>query len=190
MQTIASCCPPREAKGKKKARVVYLVEDAKAIVRSLVKSIPFGPLFRNTDGKPWTRFAVNCAFCRLQIVTGKQRMKELGVEPSEKDIKALMPKLKQSATFHGVFRAKRPAELHEEAKRKLTNKMAQKHANKCCAYLFRHSFADHALRNGVDPMTVSVLLGHADVSTLGKVYQHLSQSPDYLKEAAKRARAS
>lgn len=49
-----------------------------------------------------------------------------------------------------------------------------------CLYMFRHSFATRMLTAGVDPMTVATLLGHADASMLGKVYQHLSQCPDHL----------
>ena len=33
-----------------------------------------------------------------------------------------------------------------------------------------------------------VLMGHADPSTLARVYQHLSQNPKYLLDQAKRAR--
>jgi integrase len=179
--------PPREAKGKKRARVIYLVDEARAILAPLVAAHPTEPVFRNADGRPWTRFAVNCAFCRLQIVTGTRRMKELGIGPTEEEIAALVPTLKPTARIDGVVREKRPAELREEAKRKLTYKMAQKHADKCCAYLLRHSFSTNAIVNGVDPMTVSVLLGHANGATLAKVYSHLSQRPDHLHEAAKKA---
>ncbi len=179
--------PPGEAKGKKRARVIYLVDDAKAMLAPLAEVQPEGPLFRNKNGRPWTRFAVNCAFCRLQIVTGMRRMKELGVVPTEEEIVALIPSLKTAARIDGVIRAKRSAELREEAKRKLTYKMAKRYADKCCLYLARHSFSTNALRKGVDPMTVSVLLGHTNGATLAKVYSHLSQHPDHLQDAAKKA---
>jgi integrase len=179
--------PPNEAKGKKRARVIYLVDAARTMLAPLAEVHREGPLFRNKNGRPWTRFAVNCAFCRLQIVTGMKRMKELGVGPAEEAIIALIPSLKPKARINGVVREKRPAELREEAKRKLTYKMAKKYADKCCLYLARHSFSTNALRNGVDPMTVSVLLGHANGATLAKVYSHLSQHPDHLQDAAKKA---
>ena len=179
--------PSREAKGKKRARVIYLTEEARAVLAPLAAARAEGPLFRNEDGRPWTRFAVNCAFCRLQIVTGKKRMKELGLAPTEAEIERAIPTLKRVAKIDGVVREKRPAELREEAKRKLTHLMAKRHANKCCLYLTRHSFSTNALVNGVDPMTVSVLLGHANGATLAKTYSHLSQRPDHLHEAAKKA---
>ena len=53
---------------------------------------------------------------------------------------------------------------------------------KLCLYNFRHSFANRLLKSGVDALTVAILLGHADVSMLGKVYQHLSHSPGHLLE--------
>ena len=54
-------------------------------------------------------------------------------------------------------------------------------------YAIRHSWATKALQNGVDPITVAVLLGHHDPSMLAKHYQHLSQDPNYLREAVSRA---
>ena len=58
-----------------------------------------------------------------------------------------------------------------------------------CCYSLRHSYATHALEKGIDPVTLSVLMGHADPSMIAKVYQHLAKNPEYLREAAKRARA-
>jgi integrase len=49
-----------------------------------------------------------------------------------------------------------------------------------CLYVFRHSFATRMLTAGVDAMTVATLLGHADASMLGRVYQHLAQCPQHL----------
>lgn len=56
-----------------------------------------------------------------------------------------------------------------------------------CAYSIRHSYATYALQRGVDPITLSVLMGHSDASTLAKVYQHLAKNPAYLLEQAKKA---
>lgn len=54
-------------------------------------------------------------------------------------------------------------------------------------YALRHSWATKALQNGVDPITVAVLMGHNDPSMLAKHYQHLSQDPNYLRDAVSRA---
>ena len=54
------------SKGKKRSRVVYLPDDALAVVERLIKEYPDGPLFRNADGEPWTKNAVVCRFRRLR----------------------------------------------------------------------------------------------------------------------------
>ncbi|HUY33192.1 MAG TPA: tyrosine-type recombinase/integrase [Pirellulales bacterium] len=58
-----------------------------------------------------------------------------------------------------------------------------------CAYHLRHTFATEALQN-LDAFTVSVLMGHADVSTLARQYQHLAKAPGFLQQAARKARGA
>ena len=58
--------PPRQAKGKKHHRVVYLTDRAKEILARLAEAHPSGPLLLNSEGNAWTKDAINCAFCRLQ----------------------------------------------------------------------------------------------------------------------------
>src|SRR5207249_6485806 len=57
-----------------------------------------------------------------------------------------------------------------------------------CGYAIRHSYATNALRAGVDPITLAVLMGHADASMIAKVYQHLATDPTFLLDAARKAR--
>jgi integrase len=121
--------PASEAKGKEHPRVIYLNDEAKAIVERLLKLSPKGPIFRNKIGKPWDRNTVRCRFRRLRKKVG-------------------------------AF----------------------------CAYHLRHSFATIALQT-VDPITVSVLLGHSDASQLARTYQHVAKNPQMLIEAAKKATA-
>jgi integrase len=64
--------PPKEAKGKKYYRIIYLTPRAKHIVARLVLARPHGPLLLNSDGKAWTKDAINCAFCRLEKKIGKK----------------------------------------------------------------------------------------------------------------------
>jgi integrase len=59
-------------------------------------------------------------------------------------------------------------------------RLQERIGRRLCLYVFRHSFATRMLTAGVDPMTVATLLGHADTSMLGKVYQHLAQRPQHL----------
>ncbi|MDZ4858026.1 MAG: tyrosine-type recombinase/integrase [Candidatus Hydrogenedentes bacterium] len=69
---------------------------------------------------------------------------------------------------------------------RLARKLAMKEGKKYCLYTLRHSWADRALKSGLDALTVAILMGHRDPSMLTKVYQHLSQSPDYLAAAARK----
>ncbi len=46
-----------------------------------------------------------------------------------------------------------------------------------CLYVLRHTWMNRLLTAGVDSLTVAVLAGHCDTSTLAKTYQHRSQDP-------------
>lgn len=59
-----------------------------------------------------------------------------------------------------------------------------------CAYAIRHTFATEALKNGVDPVSLANLMGHADVSMIARTYQHLGKNLDYLRQQAIKATAS
>lgn len=71
----------------------------------------------------------------------------------------------------------------------MVHTLARQNATKYSLYTIRHSWATHALARGIDALTVAILLGHRDPSTLARTYQHLTQNPQYLREAAKRATA-
>ena len=58
--------PQKEAKGKRRIRIVYLSDVALGITQRLMLQHPDGPLFRNTAGRAWTVFAVNCRFERIK----------------------------------------------------------------------------------------------------------------------------
>jgi len=153
--------PPNESKGEQFPRIVYLTPTALKITKRLMLKHPEGPLFRNTEGRPWTTDAVNCAFIRIQISLGEQVMRDKGIMVDSSLTKA-------------------------QAKQQAKN-LALEYRKKYCLYHLRHSWLDRALKSGVDALTCAILMGHRDPSTLAKVYQHLSQSPDYLLQAAKKA---
>jgi integrase len=58
--------PIIDSKGKRKSRVVYLPDDAFAIVKRLARQYPEGKLFRNTRGAAWTKDSINCQFRRMK----------------------------------------------------------------------------------------------------------------------------
>ncbi len=179
--------PISESKMKRCVRVVYLTDTALAITKRLMHLYPTGPLFRNKNGIPWTTDAVNCAFSAIQVRMGKQEMNSRCDTIRDSQIIELIPTLTKTKREKGVVRDKRPAELREEAKRKLTRKRACELATRYSLYALRHSWATNALKRGVDPLTVAILMGHKDPSTLARVYQHLSLSPEHLLAQTKKA---
>jgi len=69
-------------------------------------------------------------------------------------------------------------------------RMKQKIGVRYCLYHFRHTWQDKLLKSRIDPITVATLAGHVDASMLARVYQHLSQDADYLRNALSRASAA
>lgn len=67
--------------------------------------------------------------------------------------------------------------------------LKKKVGTRYCLYVLRHTWMNRMLTAGVDALTVAILAGHSDPSTLAKTYQHLSQDPAYLRSAARRLRA-
>jgi integrase len=179
--------PETEEKNETLYRVVYLSEEAIEITKRLMARYPSGKLFRNSRGIPWSTDAANCAFVRIQVRMGRQIMKEQGIEIPDKEIKSFMKTLKPEAVIGGTLRAKRKAELRHEAKTKLTKRKACSLATKYSLYVLRHSWSTHALKKGVDPLTVAILMGHKDPSTLSRVYQHVALSPSHMLSQARKA---
>ncbi|HEV3445237.1 MAG TPA: tyrosine-type recombinase/integrase [Gemmataceae bacterium] len=176
--------PPAEAKGKKRYRIIYLNDEALALVRQRAAERPAGPIFRNTKGQPWTAWAVNNRFCRYQQAMGRSKM-ETPLEPEA--VKALAATLRPVRMVDGKEVAKTEKELLREARKKLTARQAAGLGTKFALYSFRHTFANRLLEGGVDSLTVSTLLGHVDGTMLSRVYAHLQKNADHLLEALNRA---
>ena len=183
-----------EAKNKRLSRAVYLPSAAMEITERLARRYPAGRLFRNSRGKPWTTSAVNCAFIRLQIRMGLSILRSRCDKPADRrrqypwvdeaDVECLVSTLnpiKQSG------KKKTRSDLLLEARRKIAYADAKRVAPKYCLYILRHSWATNALERGVDPLTVAVLMGHKDPSTLAKVYQHRFLNPEGMLQQAERA---
>lgn len=177
----------KESKGKRAPRIVYHTERAWEITQRRLLRFPSGPLFRNSKDQPWTNDAVNCAFDRLQVRMGQAEMKRRGETISVEAISEFIPTLKPKHVRRGQVLQKSRAELKAEAKRKLRSQHATQLVPRYSLYAFRHAWATRALQSGLDALTVAVLMGHADPSTLARVYQHLSHDPEYLRKQAQKA---
>lgn len=54
-------------------------------------------------------------------------------------------------------------------------------------YILRHTWITDALLRGVDPLTVAIFVGHKDASMVMKVYNHLVQNDDFLRQKLRQA---
>lgn len=175
--------PAEESKGKRFPRVVYLDERALAITQQLIERHPTGHLFRNANGLPFNRYSTACIFARLRIATGLKTMKAAGVLPPPP------PRFDKDKHPQGPERTAaqdRQKKLLYE-RRKTLGKLARKYGKKYSLYHFRHTWCQRALKAGVDPLTVAILMGHHDPSTIAKVYQHLALDPEFLRKAIAKA---
>ena len=69
-------------------------------------------------------------------------------------------------------------------------RVKKKIGKRFCLYDYRHGWATAALERGIDPVTVSVLMGHRDPSMLCRVYQHLARNTANLRATMSRVRAT
>lgn len=173
--------PPEEAKGKRQHRIIYLVGRSREIIQRLAQDHPVGALFRNTQECPWNARAVHMMLRRVRDRLGLRYMKEHGIDVDPEAVRQLSEQLRQRKTRRRNL---------AEARQRLRAKEAGKHAPQLSLYILRHSWATRALQNGVDPITIATLMGHADTSMLARVYQHLALNPAYLLDAATRASGS
>lgn len=168
-------------------RMVYLNDKALEITLRRMERYPAGPIFRNSAGKPWTTDAINCAFIRIQIRMGLRQLKQQKFVLPEHDVTKFMESLKKSKKCRdGAELEKSEKELREEARKKLRYRAATKAAPKFCLYNIRHTWMNRLLTSGVDALTVAILAGHCDPSTLAKTYQHLSHAPEFLQKSLRR----
>jgi integrase len=167
--------PPKEAKGKKRWRVIYLSDKALEIAGRLAALRPTGPLFLNTDGKPWKAQAVVCRFQRLLV-------KLSGVEDDLPPLPRFDRRKYPDPAARAVAKAKHQKDIADLRKKRA--KLAREGDRRYAMYDIRHCFATRKLKEGHDPITVATLLGHKDTAMLARHYQELSKDYDHLLNAA------
>ena len=114
-------------------------------------------------------------------------LRERSLQPTNQQIQELAESLSRTCRRKGIEIKKTVAELRHEANKKLTGRIARGLVPRYSLYELRHSCATNALRQGVDPLTVAILMGHKDPSMLARVYQHLSHSPEHMRDQARKA---
>lgn len=67
-------------------------------------------------------------------------------------------------------------------------RLEKKIGKRFCLYNYRHTLTTDGIKKGVDPVSMAVLLGHSDPSTLAKIYQHVGADPEYMVKQAGKAR--
>ena len=85
-----------------------------------------------------------------------------------------------------IFRNRRGGAWNKNSVRCRFRRLKDKVGGQYCTYHLRHTFATDALQK-LDPITVAVLMGHSDATTLARTYQHLAKLPEVMIEAAKKA---
>jgi integrase len=150
------------SKGKKVQRVVYLSDAVLDITRRLMQRHPQGPLFRNTDGRPWCVSSVKCRFQKIRLALGRKRLRAKGLLPPR------LTRLTKTQREDGAVREEHQRRLLERRKR--INELTWQHGTRYSLYSFRHAFCTEALESGLDAVTVSVLMGHRDTTMISRTY--------------------
>lgn len=160
--------PKQEAKGQQMPRIIYLSEHVVRVSKRLMDIRQSGPLFRNNKGRPWNKDSIGCAFDRLQIRMGKAELKRLDEVIDDKSVAEFAKTLAPERLVRGVLVPKSEADLLCESRRKLTDRRARQLATRYSLYSLRHSWATNALKQGVDSLTVAILMGHKDAGRLAR----------------------
>ncbi len=126
--------------------------------------------------------SVNCLFQRVRRELGRRKLQQLGLVP---------PPVKRLSAEERRDNALR-ADHHRQvlARRKEIARLAWNHGTKYSLYALRHAFCTEALENGVDAVTVSVLMGHRDTTMISRGYSHVNQRHEHMRQAANRARGA
>ena len=179
--------PKAEAKGKRQPRIIYLTDMALEIVSRCCERNPTGPIMRQTNGVPWKPNKVSRKFGQLQCRMGKAEYERQGIPVPKELVDQIRAKLKSHRQVGGQLVAKTAEYLRDQARNIARRQHAKKFAPRYSLYDLRHAWATRALESGLDGLTVAILMGHSDPSTLARVYQHLSHNPEHMLAQAQRA---
>lgn len=96
--------------------------------------------------------------------------------------------VKRNLSVGRLFKTLRGQPFHKDIIRQRFRTLEKKLGTRYCLYHFRHGFAHRSLAAKNDALTVATLMGHSSPQTLARVYAHLNQAEDHLREALKRTK--
>ncbi len=175
--------PKDEAKGKRRARVIFLHGPSLEIVKRLISQRREQKLFVNSDGASWTKTTLCNRFGRLKLAIGMKTLRDLGIT---------VPKLQRFnrrnySDKESLMAARMEHEKLLRQRRKEINQLARKHGKNLAAYDLRHGFCQRLLENGASTQAVAELMGHTNGNMVNAVYSHMNQATGHLKETLKKA---
>lgn len=170
--------PPKEAKGKKRHRIVYLTDAGMAMLLPLMEQRPSGAIFRNSEEAAWVKDAINCAFCRLRLRLAERMMERDGY-PHPTVRKVPRKQLSQA-------RAERRAAVVVWKKERL--RYAKECVPKFHMGAWRKGYATEAIKSGVDLSALAGLLGHRDGRMVATVYSKVTQDQEHMGRMAEKAK--
>lgn len=104
-------------------------------------------------------------------------------------MKAMMERLRATATSDYVFLNCKGQPWTMNAVRLQMYRLKKRLglSEDVCAYLIRHGFGTQAILSGVDPSTLMELMGHTSLEMISKVYVHLADHHEHLKDAVEKS---
>jgi integrase/recombinase XerD len=154
---------------------------AREIVEGLAKMHPAGPIFLNSEGRPWNKDSINCAIRRLRVTLGMQLMKPGDVEQVPRFRKWDVPKERLAG-------ARREHRERLARRRKDIRKRAIELSKQYHLGALRKGFITEALKNGVEVVSLARLAGHRDPSMIARVYGQVQSDQEYMAEQALKAK--
>jgi integrase len=114
---------------------------------------------------------------------GKKRIRVVYLTPKAEEITSRRAKQFRSGP---IFRNRKGKPFNPWAINCRFCRLAKKIGRKFALVDFRHSFVTRLLKEGVDPITIGALCGHADLSMIARVYAHVQQDAEHLRNALKK----
>jgi integrase len=127
---------------------------------------------RHFDGERWVFPAKESK--------GKKKNRVVYLTPTAKEITARRVKAFPAGP---IFRNRKGKPWNAFAVNCRFCRLAKKIGRKFALVDFRHSFVTRLLKAGSDPITISALCGHSDLSMIARVYAHVHQDGEHLQKA-------